>query len=69
MITPVCGVNATGDSPENMKSLNYRKKEGPRLGRLINFGSAGATEGEQLVQQATPSWRLSSYVEQNEGAR
>jgi hypothetical protein len=69
MITLVCGINATGESPENVELLNDRKSEGPRVGLLINFGSAGATEGEWRAQQARPSWRLSSYEEENKEAR
>jgi hypothetical protein len=69
MITLACGINATGESSENMKILNYRKREGPRLGLLINFGSAGAMEGKGLVQLARPWWWLFSYVERNKGVR
>jgi hypothetical protein len=69
MITLACGINATGESSENMKFLNYRKREGPRLGLLFNFGSAGALEGERRVRLVKPWWRLSSYLERNKGAR
>jgi hypothetical protein len=62
MITLACGINATGESSENMKFLNDRRRADPRMRLLINFCRAGAMEGERRVRWAgagggsRPAW-------------